>query len=105
MVHGPWSSPRYPARMQIAQQVRRQRETAQQLLPADLGQQAFQPDPAGICSDAGERHALAVIGQQGIQALARAGVETVPHAAEGLRRRVQPGPSAGYGRAGRRRAG
>jgi len=66
-------------RMQAKQQARRQRQPAQQLELADLGQQALQPDPSGISGKAGERRALAVIGQQSIQALARAGVEVVRH--------------------------
>ena len=70
-------------RVQAAQQVRRQREATQHLELADLGQQAFQPDPAGVGDEAGERRALAVVGEQRVEPPACAGVETIGHALQG----------------------
>ena len=63
-------------RVQAAQQVRRQREATQHLKLADLGQQAFQPDPAGVGNEAGERRALAAVGEHRVDPPACAGVET-----------------------------
>jgi hypothetical protein len=67
-------------RMQAAQQVRRQRQGAQHLELADLSQQALQANPAGVGDEAGEPRTVAIVGQQGVQTPARAGVEAVAHA-------------------------
>ena len=72
-------------RMQAAQQVRRQRQRAQPLKLGDLGQQAFQADPAGIGGQPGVGGAVAVVGQQGAEPVAHPGVQAIGHA---LQRRV-----------------
>jgi len=72
-------------RMQAAQQVRSQGQRAQALKLGDLGQKAFQADPAGIGGQAGVGGAVAVVGQQGAEPLTHPGIQTVSHA---LQRRV-----------------
>ena len=67
-------------RVNAAQQIRRQREPAQQLELVDLGQQALQSDPPGIGDETGKCRTLAVVGQQSVQTPSRAGVEATGHA-------------------------
>ena len=63
--------------------MRRQREATQHLKLANLGQQALQPDPAGVGDHAGELRTLATIGEQRVEPPVRAGVETIRHALQG----------------------
>jgi hypothetical protein len=69
--------------MHAAQQARWQRQAAQRLELTDLGEQALQPDPAGVGGQPRERRALAAVGEQRVQPPARAGIEAVGHASQG----------------------
>jgi hypothetical protein len=70
--------------MHTAQQAGRQNKAAQGLQLANLRQQAFEPDTAGIGGKAGKSGPLAAIGEQ------RASAET-----ETLRPRRKPPPQGG----------
>ena len=63
--------------------MRRQREATQHLKLANLGQQALQPDPAGVGDHAGEFRTIATISEQRVEPPVRAGVETIRHALQG----------------------
>jgi len=80
--------------MHATQQVRRERQAAQQFELADLRQQALQADSAGISGQARESSSFAGVGQQRLQPFAHASIQAIGHT---LQRRVVMG---GAGRAG-----